>query len=70
MTVGALVPAARATRAKLMVLLPLTMALLAIARQIVTGLDGRIEVDSAQETGTTFTIELPLTVREAALAAQ
>jgi PAS domain S-box-containing protein len=41
---------------------------LAIARQIVTGLDGRIEVVSAKDTGTTFTIELPLAVREAAVA--
>jgi signal transduction histidine kinase len=45
---------------------------LAIARQIVTGLDGRIEVESDQTTGTTFTIELPMArasaVREAALA--
>jgi len=41
---------------------------LAIARQIVTGLDGRIEVESGQDTGTTFTIELPLAVRETAMA--
>jgi PAS domain S-box-containing protein len=41
---------------------------LAIARQIVTGLDGRIEVESDPATGTTFTIELPLVVREAVLA--
>jgi PAS domain S-box-containing protein len=41
---------------------------LAIARQIVTGLDGRIDVDSDPATGTTFTIELPLLVREAVLA--
>jgi two-component system sensor histidine kinase HydH len=41
---------------------------LAIARQIVTGLDGRIEVESHQTAGTTFTIELPMAVREAALA--
>jgi two-component system sensor histidine kinase AtoS len=38
---------------------------LAIARQIVTGLDGRIDVDSDPSTGTTFTIELPMAVREA-----
>ena len=41
---------------------------LAIARQIITGLDGRIEVESDPASGTTFTIELPLVVREAALA--
>jgi two-component system sensor histidine kinase AtoS len=45
---------------------------LAIARQIVTGLEGRIEVESDQTAGTTFTIELPMArasaVREAALA--
>jgi two-component system, NtrC family, sensor histidine kinase AtoS len=41
---------------------------LAIARQIVVGMDGRIDVESDEETGTTFTIELPLAVREAALA--
>jgi signal transduction histidine kinase len=41
---------------------------LAIARQIVTGLDGRIDVDSAPDRGTTFTIELPLAVREEVLA--
>jgi two-component system sensor histidine kinase AtoS len=41
---------------------------LAIARQIVTGLNGRIDVVSDPATGTTFTIELPLVVREAALA--
>jgi PAS domain S-box-containing protein len=41
---------------------------LAIARQIVTAIDGRIEVESDPVTGTTFTIELPLAVREAALA--
>jgi PAS domain S-box-containing protein len=37
---------------------------LAIARQIVTSMDGRIEVESDQETGTTFTVELPLVTRE------
>jgi two-component system sensor histidine kinase AtoS len=37
---------------------------LAIARQIITGLDGRIDVESDPATGTTFTIELPLVVRE------
>jgi two-component system sensor histidine kinase HydH len=37
---------------------------LAIARQIIVGMDGRIDVESDEETGTTFTIELPLTVRE------
>jgi PAS domain S-box-containing protein len=41
---------------------------LAIARQIVTAFDGRIEVESDPAAGTTFTIELPLAVREAALA--
>jgi two-component system sensor histidine kinase AtoS len=41
---------------------------LAIARQIVTGLDGRIEVESDPATGTTFTIELPLVMREAVVA--
>lgn len=41
---------------------------LAIARQIVTGLEGRIDVESDPATGTTFTIELPLLVREAVLA--
>jgi signal transduction histidine kinase len=35
---------------------------LAIARQLVTGLDGRIDVDSDPDTGTTFAIELPLVV--------
>lgn len=40
---------------------------LAIARQIVTSMDGRIEVDSDPSAGTTFTIELPLAVREEAL---
>jgi PAS domain S-box-containing protein len=38
---------------------------LAIARQIVTGLEGRIDVDSDPAAGTTFTIELPIAVREA-----
>ena len=33
---------------------------LAIARQIVTSMDGRIEVASDPDTGTTFTVELPL----------
>jgi PAS domain S-box-containing protein len=33
---------------------------LAIARQIVTGMDGRIDVDSDERDGTTFTIDLPL----------
>jgi two-component system, NtrC family, sensor histidine kinase AtoS len=37
---------------------------LAIARQIVTAFDGRIEVESDPATGTTFTIELPLVMRE------
>jgi two-component system sensor histidine kinase HydH len=41
---------------------------LAIARQIVTGMDGRIDVDSDPERGTTFTVELPLAVREPAAA--
>jgi two-component system sensor histidine kinase AtoS len=38
---------------------------LAIARQIVIGMEGRLDVESDAETGTTFTIELPLAVREA-----
>jgi signal transduction histidine kinase len=33
---------------------------LAIARQIVVGMDGRIDVESDEDTGTTFRIELPL----------
>ena len=33
---------------------------LAIARQIVTSMDGRIDVESDPDAGTTFTIELPL----------
>jgi PAS domain S-box-containing protein len=37
---------------------------LAIARQLVVGMDGRLEVASDPETGTTFTIELPLGVRD------
>ena len=41
---------------------------LAIARQIVMGMDGRIDVDSDPQTGTIFTIELPLAVREEAFA--
>jgi signal transduction histidine kinase len=41
---------------------------LAIARQIVTSMDGRIDVDSHQERGTTFTVELPLAAREPAAA--
>jgi two-component system sensor histidine kinase AtoS len=41
---------------------------LAIAQQIVTALDGRIEVDSNPDSGTTFTIEMPLAVQEEALA--
>jgi PAS domain S-box-containing protein len=36
---------------------------LAIARQLVTGLDGRIDVESDPDTGTTFAVELPLAVR-------
>ena len=39
---------------------------LAIARQIVTSMDGRIDVDSDPDTGTTFTIELPLAPAHAA----
>ena len=42
---------------------------LAIARQIVTAMDGRIDVESDQDTGTTFTVELPLAVREPSPAA-
>lgn len=41
---------------------------LAIARQIVTRMDGRIDVASDPRTGTTFTIELPLAVTEAPVA--
>ena len=41
---------------------------LAIARQIVTGMDGRIDVDSDPHTGTTFTIELPLAITEELVA--
>jgi two-component system sensor histidine kinase HydH len=41
---------------------------LAIAQQIVTALDGRIEVESSLESGTTFTIEMPLAVPEEVLA--
>jgi PAS domain S-box-containing protein len=41
---------------------------LAIARQIVTSMDGRIDVESHEEQGTTFTVELPLAVREPAAA--
>ncbi len=40
---------------------------LAIARQLVTALEGRIDVESDPATGTTFTIELPL-ASEAVLA--
>jgi two-component system sensor histidine kinase AtoS len=39
---------------------------LAIARQIVSGMNGRIEVESTRAAGTTFTIELPLSIREEA----
>jgi PAS domain S-box-containing protein len=38
---------------------------LAIARQIVTSMDGRIDVDSDQQAGTTFSVELPLVSPEA-----
>jgi two-component system sensor histidine kinase HydH len=41
---------------------------LAIARQVITGLDGRIDVDSSPDTGTTFTIAMPLAVREEVMA--
>jgi PAS domain S-box-containing protein len=37
---------------------------LAIARQIVTSMDGRLEVESDPERGTTFTVDLPLVGRE------
>ena len=40
---------------------------LAIARQIVVGMEGRLDVDSHPDAGTTFSIELPLAVREEAL---
>lgn len=42
---------------------------LAIARQIVTAQDGRIDVESDPETGTTFTIELPIAREVAAVGA-
>lgn len=42
---------------------------LAIARQIVSSMDGRIEVESDPHTGTTFRVELPLAVREALVTA-
>lgn len=42
---------------------------LAIARQIVTSMDGRIDVESDQDTGTTFTVELPLAARDQPAAA-
>jgi len=41
---------------------------LAIARQIITGLDGRIDVDSSQDAGTTFTVAVPLVAREEVMA--
>ena len=41
---------------------------LAIAQQIITALDGRIEVESSPESGTAFTIEMPLAVAEEVLA--
>lgn len=41
---------------------------LAIARQMVTSMDGRLDVESDQHTGTTFTVELPLALREPAAA--
>ena len=37
---------------------------LAIAQQIVTALDGRIDVESSPESGTTFIIEMPLAASE------
>jgi PAS domain S-box-containing protein len=37
---------------------------LAIARQIVVGMDGRLDVESDPAAGTTFTIELPLVARD------
>jgi PAS domain S-box-containing protein len=37
---------------------------LAIARQIISSMDGRIEVESDPTTGTTFTVELPLAAQE------
>jgi len=42
---------------------------LAIARQIVMSMDGRIEVESDPQAGTTFTVELPLVARELPAAA-
>jgi signal transduction histidine kinase len=41
---------------------------LAIARQIVMSMDGRIEVESDHQTGTTFTVELPLVMPEEVVA--
>ena len=41
---------------------------LAIARQIVMSMDGRIDVESDRDWGTTFTVELPLAVRAPAAA--
>jgi two-component system sensor histidine kinase AtoS len=42
---------------------------LAIARQIVTSMDGRIDVQSDPDAGTTFTVEIPLAVQEQPAAA-
>ena len=42
---------------------------LAIARQIVMSMDGRLDVESDPDTGTTFTVELPLVGREQAAIA-
>jgi PAS domain S-box-containing protein len=42
---------------------------LAIARQIVTAMDGRIDVESDPDAGTTFTVEVPLAVGEQAAIA-
>lgn len=42
---------------------------LPIARQLVTCMDGALDVESDPDTGTTFTIQVPLAKEEAALAA-
>jgi PAS domain S-box-containing protein len=42
---------------------------LAIARQLVTAMDGRLDVESDPGAGTTFTVEVPLAIGEQAAAA-